>query len=94
MLDKPNKEEMMSESGNPGGNRSIGCGLGALTICRNHLALSRVQAAALMRLIQIQINAYEEAVCGVKPRKPSAPFTASDLDRVELLLPLLEKLAG
>jgi len=47
-----------------------------------------------MRLIQIQINAYEEAVCGVKPRKPSAPFTASDLDRVELLLPLLEKLAG
>ena len=84
----------MSESGNPGGRRLIDCGLGALNMCQNHLPISRIQAAALMRLIQTQINAYEEAVCGGKPRKPSEPFTASDLDRLELLLPLLEKLAG
>lgn len=47
-----------------------------------------------MRLIQTQIDAYDEAACGGISRETSAPFTAADLDSLEPLLASLKKLAG
>jgi len=63
---------------------------------KKSLTLSAAQAGALLRLIQMQVEAYEEAVhceedCA-EPRdreKTAEPFTVSDL---ELLEPLLAKL--
>ena len=65
-----------------------------------HLMLSRAQVGALARLIQAQIEAYDEAVGGTddpcrapcEPRKTLEPFTSADLDLIEPLLGLLQKL--
>ena len=62
-----------------------------------HLILSRAQAGALSRLIQTQLEAYEEAAGHRQPpstRKPSEPFTGADLDLIEPLVVLLEKLSS
>jgi hypothetical protein len=61
-----------------------------------HLMLSRAQAGALARLIQAQIEAYDEADeprrASCEPRKTLEPFTSADLDLIEPLLGLLQKL--
>ena len=66
-----------------------------------HLMLSRAQAGALARLIQTQLDAYDEAVGGTAEprqtpvaRKTHEPFTSGDLDLVEPLIGLLGKLCG
>jgi len=68
---------------------------------KNNLTLSRAQARALTRLIQSQLQAYDEATrnveedCWATAANPNvdAPFTANDLDLVEPLVALLQKIA-
>lgn len=57
----------------------------------NNLTLTRAQAGALARLIQSQLDAYDEAAHVGRRRKPARPFTASDLDLLEPLVAFLGK---
>ena len=62
---------------------------------KQHLTLSRAQAGALARLIQTQLEAYDEAAAPcAERRKPLEPFTGADLDLIEPLVDLLEKLSA
>jgi len=81
----------MTPSENPGGPRAA--------VCR--LTLSCAQAAALARLLQSHLRAYDEAagglgVCaeeeGGRGGSPE-PFTGADLDLLEPLLSALAKRA-
>lgn len=76
---------MMSESGKTGGDH-----VNARASLRS-LALSQNQATALIRLIQDQIDTYNEAVCG-QPSRSLEPFTTQDLDMIEPLIESLKKL--
>jgi hypothetical protein len=60
-----------------------------------YLEITSAQASALARLINLQIEAYQEAsgspVRRKSPRK--RPFTGADLDSIEPLVGLLQKLS-
>jgi len=60
----------------------------------NNLTLSRAQAAALARLIQTQLDAYDEAASDRPIRRvPRQAFTAHDLNLIEPLLVALQEVA-
>ena len=59
---------------------------------KTHLSLSPAQADALARLIQMQLDAYEETVPGGDGhREQPAPFTVGDLELIEPLIVRLRK---
>ena len=66
-----------------------------------YLSISRAQADALTRLIQAQLEAYDEAIGGTAGHRPNPtarenpePFTSGDLDLIEPLVGSLKKLFG
>jgi len=67
---------------------------------KNNLTITRAQAGALARLIQSHLDAYDEAAplpktckAAAPHGKTSEPFNGGDLDLIEPLVVLLEKLA-
>ncbi|MDD5350834.1 MAG: hypothetical protein PHQ12_11545 [Chthoniobacteraceae bacterium] len=65
----------------------------ALCSAPKSFSLSPLQAHALARLIQSQLDAYAEASGARCPRRRAVPFTGRDLDLLEPLLPRFLALA-
>lgn len=87
MLGNKNKEVTRMESGIPVKSRRHRAGEAPL-LCppKPPFLLSAAQAAALVRLIQNQLDAYAEAFSGTPRPGESEPFTEDDLGLVEPLL--------
>ena len=59
---------------------------------KNNLVLTPAQAAALARLLRTHLEAYEEAMHPCTPPRETEPLCGSDLDLLEPLVALLDKI--